>query len=257
MPHLDALGLGIVAICILLYGLSKTAMPVAGVVAGTVLAAVLGPAQATGFLVPLLVLGDLFALFFYRSHVDWRIILRVIPGVLVGFVLTAALFWLLPQTWVARIIGVLLLVSLLLELRRQRQVRRAVREGQDPSAPPGRDSRLVTALYGTLAGMTTMGANAGGTAMSIYLIRLRVPMLAFMGTSAWFFFFLNICKTPFVIALGYLTWDSVRFDVWFIAPLVIGALVGAFVFRRMTRVWFTRIALGLSGIASVWLIIRG
>ena len=33
-----------------------------------------------------------------------------------------------------------------------------------------------------------MAANAGGTAMTLYLVKMRVSMLAFMGTSAWFFF---------------------------------------------------------------------
>ena len=262
MPHLDVLAVVVVAVCLFLYGISKTAMPVAGVVAGTVLAGVLGPAVATGFLVPLLVLGDLFALAFYRSHVDWRIILRVIPGVLIGFVLTALMFAFLPQAAVARIVGVLILISLLLELWRQAKLRRAGQPdgviADDASAPaPPRDHRIVTAMFGVLAGMTTMGANAGGTAMSIYLIRLRVPMLAFMGTAAWFFFFLNVCKAPFVIALGYLTWDSLVWDLWFAAPLVVGALAGAFVFRRMTPQWFTRIALALSGLAAIWLIVRG
>lgn len=253
MPHLDVLAVVVVAVCAVLYGVSKTAMPVAGVVAGTVLAGVLGPAQATGFVVPLLILGDLIGLAFYRSHADWRVIIRVIPGVLVGFVLTALMFVFVPPAGVARIVGVLILISLSLELRRRVLARRQENAG----APHKPDHHIVTAMYGALAGMTTMGANAGGTAMSIYLIRLRVPMLAFMGTSAWFFFILNMCKVPFVLGLGYLTWDSLQTDVWFTLPLVAGALLGAFVFRRMTPEWFIRIALGLSGLAAVWLIIVG
>jgi len=253
VPHLDVLAVVVVTVCAVLYGVSKTAMPVAGVVAGTVLAGVLGPAQATGFVVPLLILGDLIGLAFYRSHADWRVIVRVIPGVLVGFVLTALMFVFVPPTGVARIVGVLILISLCLELRRRILARRQ----ENPDAPHTPDHHIVTAMYGALAGMTTMGANAGGTAMSIYLIRLRVPMLAFMGTAAWFFFILNVCKVPFVLGLGYLTWDSLRFDLWFVLPLVAGALVGAFVFRRMTQEWFIRIALGLSGIAALWLVIVG
>ena len=31
-------------------------------------------------------------------------------------------------------------------------------------------------------------------------------------------------EAPFVIALGYLTWDSLVWDLWFAAPLVVGAL---------------------------------
>lgn len=255
MPNLDVLAVVVVTVCAVLYGVSKTAMPVAGVVAGTLVAGVLGPAQATGFLVPLLVLGDLFALAFYRSHVDWRLLVRVIPGVLVGFVFTALMFALLPQAWVARLVGLLILISLGLELRRQWRTSRG--ETADPAQGDTDDHRIVTGMFGVLAGMTTMGANAGGTALSIYLIRLRVPMLAFMGTAAWFFFILNVCKAPFVIVLGYLTWDSILFDLWFVPPLVLGALGGVFVFRRMSQTWFTRIALVLSGVAALWLIIVG
>ena len=65
---------GIVALCVLLYGFSKTAMPVAGVFAGPLLAAALGVTTASGFVMPLLVFGDLFALAFADDdgsfHVD-------------------------------------------------------------------------------------------------------------------------------------------------------------------------------------------
>lgn len=251
MPDLAPPALLIVGVCVFLYGLSKTAMPVAGVVAGTVLAAVLGPAQASGFVVPLLILGDLFALATYRSHANWSIIWRVLPGVLVGFVITALMFAFLPQEVLARIIGVLILIALVLELQRQG------RQRQGTLPEPHDDSRVVTGMYGALAGMTTMGANAGGTAMSIYLIRMRVPMLAFMGTSAWFFFILNLAKVPFALGLGLLTTPSLLFDLWFVPVLVLGALAGILVFRRMTAEWFTRIALGLSGLAAGYLVIVG
>lgn len=251
MPDLAFPALLIVGVCVFLYGLSKTVMPVAGVVAGTVLAAVLGPAQASGFVVPLLILGDLFALATYRSHANWSIIWRVLPGVLVGFVITALMFAFLAPEVLARIIGVLILVALVLELQRLRRQR----QGTLPDVHD--DSRVVTGLYGALAGMTTMGANAGGTAMSIYLIRMRVPMLAFMGTSAWFFFILNLAKVPFVLGLGLLTSQSLLFDLWFVPVLVLGALAGILVFRRMSAEWFTRIALGLSGLAAAYLVIVG
>lgn len=251
MPELSLLALAMVAVCCFLYGLSKTAMPVAGVVAGTVLAAVLGPAQSSGFIVPLLILGDCFALAYFRSHANWGLILRVLPGVLVGFILTALMFAFLPQPALARVIGVLILVALAMELLRANQQRKGT------LANPHDDSALVTGMYGALAGLTTMGANAGGTAMTIYLIRMRVPMMAFMGTAAWFFFILNCAKVPFVIGLGLLTWESLLFDLWFVPLIVAGAFVGIFVFRRMTPLWFTRIALGLSGIAAVYLVIFG
>lgn len=240
--------LGTVIVCVFLYGFSKTAMPVAGVLAGPLLAAALGATTASGFIMPLLLLGDLFALAKYRQHVNWPLIVKVIPGVLVGIVLTALLFKFVETSVLNRIIGVLILVSVLLEVWRRRFPK---------PVDVGPPNRLAVGFFGTLAGMTTMAANAGGTAMTLYLINMRVSMLAFMGTFAWFFFFLNLLKVPFLVPLGFLNLDTLRADVWFVPVVVLGALVGFSVFKRMNERVFTTIALALSAVASSFLIIHG
>lgn len=239
--------LGVVGVCVLLYGFSKTAMPVAGVLAGPLLAAALGPTTATGFMVPLLILGDLFALARYRQHADWGLIRRIIPGVLLGFLLTGVLFVALSLPALSRVIGVLILVSVGLEVWRRRH----------PVEPPERPHPAAALFFGSLAGMTTMAANAGGTAMTLYLINMRVSMLAFMGTSAWFFFVLNVLKVPIVGSLGFITGESLLAGLWFAPLIAVGAGVGIWAFRRMDERLFTGIALALSAVASVWLIVHG
>ncbi|NQW71816.1 MAG: sulfite exporter TauE/SafE family protein, partial [Actinobacteria bacterium] len=185
-----------VAIAVFLMGFSKTAMPVAGVLAGPVLAAALTPTGAAGFAVPLLILGDVFGLALYRQHADWGLIRRLIPGVLVGFAFTALLFRFVETGLLSRILGVLIIISVVLEVRRLRS------DGRTGAKHAEMTNRAAIAFYGTLAGMTSMAANAGGTAMSVYLVKMRVSMLAFMGTSVWFFFILNVIKVPVVIGLG-------------------------------------------------------
>ena len=239
--------LGVVGVCVFLYGFSKTAMPVAGVLAGPLLAAALGPTTATGFMVPLLILGDLFALARYRQHADWSLIRRIIPGVLLGFLLTGVLFVALSLSALSRVIGVLILVSVGLEVWRRRH----------PVEPPERPHPAAALFFGSLAGMTTMAANAGGTAMTLYLINMRVSMLAFMGTSAWFFFVLNVLKVPIVGSLGFITADSLLAGLWFAPLIAVGAGVGIWAFRRMDERLFTGIALVLSALASIWLIVHG
>lgn len=241
----------VVSFAVLLYGFSKTAMPVAGVVAGPMLAAALGPTVAAGFAVPLLLLGDLMGLVYFRQHANWRLIVRIIPGVLVGFVITALLFVFASTNVIARVIGVLLLVSVGLEI-----VRRRSAALQEPGKSRG-VQRLEAGFYGTLTGVTTMAANAGGAAMTLYLVKMRVPMLAFMGTSVWFFFILNLIKVPLIVPLGLITPESLLANLWFAPVLVLGAFIGIFAFRRMNQVWFERIALTLSALASLWLVIRG
>lgn len=226
-------------------------MPVAGVLAGPLLAAALTATTAAGFAVPLLIIGDLIALALYRQHADWGLIRRLIPGVLVGFAITALLFALLDVRTIARIIGALILASVALEALRRRSSRMI--EDQ----PAAMTSRWGIAFFGTLAGMTTMAANAGGAAMTIYLVKMRVPMLAFMGTSTWFFFVMNSIKVPIVAALGLLTWETLLADLIFLPALVVGAGVGIVIFRRMNQDLFTTVALALSGVVALWLIIHG
>ena len=243
--------IGVVGVAIVLYGFSKTAMPVAAVVGGPMLAAALGPTVAAGFALPLLILGDLIGLLYFRQHANWRLIAKVVPGVIAGIVITALLFAFASTSVVARVIGVLLLVSVGLEIYRRRSPA-LERLDQDSSV-----RRLEAGFYGTLTGVTTMAANAGGAAMTLYLVKMRVPMLTFMGTSVWFFFILNVIKLPFVIPLGLITQESLLTGLWFIPALVVGALLGITAFRRMNQIWFERIALTLSALASLWLVIRG
>jgi uncharacterized membrane protein YfcA len=239
--------LAVVGVCVFLYGFSKTAMPVAGVLAGPLLAAALGPTAASGFMVPLLILGDLFALARYRQHADWGLIRRIIPGVLLGFLITGVLFFALSLTALSRVIGALILVSVGLEVWRRRH----------PAEAPERPHPATALFFGSLAGMTTMAANAGGTAMTLYLVNMRVSMLAFMGTSAWFFFILNVLKVPIVGSLGFITGDSLIAGLWFAPLILVGALAGIWTFRRMDERVFTGVALGLSALASLWLIVHG
>ena len=214
--------IGLVSASVLLYGLSKTAMPVAGVLAGPILVAAPSATTAAAFAVPLLIAGDLIALGLYRQHADWGLIRRLIPGVLIGFALTAALFYFVDVRTIGRIVGVLILVSVGLEIARRRGV-------DDPAAKP----------------------------MTLYLVKMRVSMLAFMGTSTWFFFVVNVMKVPIIAGLGLMSWQTLIADLVFLPLLVIGAIAGTVVFRRMNLIVFTNVALALSALAGGWLLIHG
>lgn len=238
----------VVATAVFLYGFSKTAMPVAGMLAGPMLAAALGATTASGFIMPLLLLADLFALARYRQHANWPLIFKLVPGVLVGVALTAVLFKVADTRTLGRVIGLLILISVVLEVWRRRNPR--TDEGDQPH-------RLAVGFFGTLAGMTTMAANAGGAAMTLYLINMRVSMLAFMGTFSWFFFILNAIKVPILVGLGFLNSETLLADLWFAPLIVVGALLGYGIFTRMNEKVFTNIALVLSAVASIWLIIHG
>ena len=58
------------------------------------------------------------------------------------------------------------------------------------------------AVGGLAAGFTTMVANAAGAVMTVYLVAQGVDKRRFLGTAAWFFLGVNLCKLPFSVGLG-------------------------------------------------------
>jgi hypothetical protein len=86
--------------------------------------------------------------------------------------------------------------------------------GSEEARPNG---RLVSYSYGTLAGATTMIADAAGPVMTVYLLSAGLAKYAFMGTSAWIFCLINLTKLPFSYALGVINRGSLWFNAFMLA----------------------------------------
>ena len=143
------------------------------------------------------------------------------------------------------------MISVVLEVRRSRLGDAVLQSNSALS------QRVSVGFFGVLAGMTTMAANAGGAAMSLYLLKARVPMLTFLGTSTWFFFIVNVAKLPISVPLGLITVDTLKINLAFLPLLLVGAGIGVIVVRRMSQEFFAMAVLVLSAMAAAWLIIHG
>jgi uncharacterized membrane protein YfcA len=124
-----------------------------------------------------------------------------------------------------------------------------VRERSDGARPAVRP--LVTWGYGSMSGFTTMVANAGGPAMSLYLLTARFSVLGFMGTTSWFFFAINLLKVPFSVGLGLITRTSLLLDLTLAPAVLIGAWIGRRVLRRIDQKLFERLVLVTTLLAGV------
>ena len=268
-----ALGLGAA-----LVGFAKTAIGGVGAVAVVVFAAVLPARESTGALLPLLICGDLMALRYYSRHADWPTLLRLLPAVVPGLLLGAVFVAYADDRLMRTAIGAILLVmtGVQLWLRRPAARRAAaaaaagsrsrarpaaaeepVGSASAPSAgggdPRNRGPRAVSAsavTAGMTAGFTTMTANAAGPVMTLYLVMSRLPVLAMLGTGAWFFFAVNVAKLPFSVGLGLITWQSLLLDALLVPAMVVGGLVGLAVIRRIDQQQFERAALALGAVAA-------
>jgi uncharacterized membrane protein YfcA len=244
LPGLSALGWAAVVLALLLVGFSKTAVAGVGTIAVAVLAIVLPAKESTGALLPLLLVGDCVAVATYRQHADWGRILRLLPWVAVGIVVGAVAVGTVDDRQMRILIGGVLLFLLVAHLLTARtEVVRALTKHP-----------VVVGPVGALAGSTTMIANAGGPVMALYLLAARKPVLEFLGTSAWFFFLVNLAKVPFSVGLGLITPASLLFDALLVPAVLAGALVGRLILRRLDRAWFERVTLVLTAVAAVRLL---
>ncbi|RCG32707.1 sulfite exporter TauE/SafE family protein [Sphaerisporangium album] len=245
MPSLDLTQWAILVFSLVLVGFSKTGVSGAGTVAIALFALVLPTKISTGMLLPLLLVGDVVAVASYRRHADWPRLLRLFPWVAAGVVGGAVVVRWVDDAQMRRLIGTILLVVVTAHLWNRRR-------GPENSVA---HNRAVAALAGVFAGFATMTANAAGPIMAIYLLAAGLPVLNFLGTSAWFFLTINAFKVPFSVALDLVTPATLAFAAVTAPAVLVGAAAGRLLIGRIDRTWFERVTVALTVVAAIRLLL--
>ena len=225
-------------------GLSKGGIPGAGNLTVAlyvlVLEDALGPAGvalSVGLLLPVLISADLVSTIVYRKFVEWTHVRRLLPYFMVGVVagwLTFDYFQAEGRAYSLKVlIGVILLGMTLLrfvflQLSRTQQPETLV-------VP-----RFLAPLLGLGGGMATMLANAAGPIAQFYLLAMRLPKYAFIGTSAWLFLIVNVSKVPLMYELDILNFEIFSVSAWLFLPAMLGALVAPKLVGYIRQDWFER-----------------
>lgn len=230
-----------------LVGFSKTAVGGLASISVAIFATLLPAKESTAAILLLLLTGDVVAVWHYRHECDWSLLRRLLPAVLPGLGLGALFLALVDDTVLRRSIGVVLVVLVALQLWLRWR-------GPGESTLP--HSRSAALGAGVAAGFTTMTANAAGGVMTVYLVARGVGKLRFLGTGAWFFLIVNLCKLPFSAGLGLFHPDSfVRAAL--LAPVVLlGCWCGIHTVRRISQRRFDQAVLVASALAAVPLIVH-
>ena len=247
----------------LLVGLSKTALPGVTTIAVAMFAQVLPAKESTGVMLLLLLTGDLPAIWTYRRDADAAMLRRLVPAVVVGVLLGALFLRMASDDLMRRVIGWLPIILIVVTLAQRGRGRRRGRgpgpQGASPADGTGSASRagsspIARMVYGALAGFSTMVANAGGPVTSLYFLACRYPVKAFLGTTAWFFFLVNLTKLPFSIALGIIHLSALALVAELIPAVLVGALAGRLLADRMPQRVFDPIVMILTIVAALPLI---
>ncbi len=226
-------------------GVSKSGLPGISLLHVVVFAHLFPGIASTGVVLPMLIAGDLGAVWLFRRHAQWPHIRRTLPPALAG---VAAGWWLmgrLPGAAFNPLIGgiVLTLAGL--------QALRDLRPQLFQEVP---HSRGFAWTMGFIAGVTTMIANAAGPVMGLYLLAVALPKDAFVGTGAWFFLLINLLKVPFSAQLGLITHGSLLFNSLLVPAIFAGLFLGRAVVARLPQKVFDVFVLAFAAVASLKLL---
>ena len=266
VPTLSPASWALVIAAALIVGFAKTALPGAGTIAVGLFALAMPAKESTAALLLLLIVGDMMALWVYRREPDWRTLVRLLPSAMIGVVIGVFYFARVDGDGVRLTIGVILLVLVVVTVGRRRLAQRRDASGTaEDQLPPtraaaagSRPGAAATAQgigFGLLGGFTTMVANAAGPVMSLYFYAMRMPVLTFLGTSAWYFAIVNLFKVPFSAGLGLITRDTLVMDAMLIPAVFLGAYAGAKVARRIPQKVFENLVLVLTVAAAIGLLV--
>lgn len=196
---------------------------------------VVPPTVAIGVLLPLLMLGDLAAVWVHRRDWSREAMAAMLPAAAVAVVVTSLFLGAASDRLVEIVLGVLSIGFVLHRLLQPR-----VADAVARTAP----SRGLAAVAGGVAGTTSTIAHAGGPVISIYLLAAGLPPVRFAATAAVFFLVVNAMKVPGYLAVGLL--DASMLRVLPLGLLIVpGTLAGRWLVHRVDARTFERIILVL------------
>jgi len=153
-----------------------------------------GGKASTGIVLPLLTVGDILAIVYYRKDANWKALRQLFPPMAVGVVIGVFVGDKLDEQIFKQVMGVIILFSGIMMVFKDKIFGDKIPEHKG-----------FAILMGLGAGFTTMIGNLAGAFTNLYFLAMRFPKKEFIGTAAWLFFFSNLFKLPFHIWV----WETV------------------------------------------------
>jgi uncharacterized membrane protein YfcA len=240
---------GTVAVLGFAIGLTKGGLSGLGLLLTPILTLVVNDvALAVVVLLPMLMVGDLFALRAYWREWDPGQVWRTLPAAVLGAVVGTFLLARLPANTVkiALAIFTLLIVVYKLASDRLTQIRYQPHPWHGPAA-------------GAVTGVASGMFNGGGPPFNAYLLLQRVPPRSFVATTAIAFALLNLFKLGVLIWQRVLNADTVRLlgQLWWVVIFIpVGTWAGRLIITHLNQRVFEWVVSALLALSGIWLLVQ-
>lgn len=212
--------IGLVA---LLTGMSKTGVHGAGMLSAPLLALVFGGHSSSGIILPMLIIADVFGVWYYHRHASWHHLKLLFPWAGLGIIAGTFAGAYIDDKTFKFIMAVTIFISIPLMFW--------LKEHKKEDVPK---TGWFSVSTGVAGGFTSMVGNLAGSVMAVYLLAARLPKNVYIGTTAWFFLVINWAKVPFhIFSWHTITLKTVLLSVAVSPLILLGAAVGIFTVKRI------------------------
>ena len=228
----------------LVTGIGKSGFGMAGGLSVPLLALVIPPAKGAAIMLPLLLVTDCASVYAYRKHWDRSNMRILLPAGLLGTAIGWLIFRVLDENALRIVLGVIA-VGFVLNTVLRRQV------------ATSKVSPAKGYFWATVSGVTSFVAQAGGPPLWVYLLPQRLDKRLHAGTTVMFFAALNVSKIFPYWSLGLLTVGNLAASAAMIPPALVGIVLGIWMQRRISTLWFFRVTYTLLFLTGVQLLVQG
>ncbi len=230
-----------VAAAAFVLGLSKSGIKGISIIIVALMVFVFDAKASTGILLPMLIVGDIFAVIYYNRHAQWKYLFRLLPFMMAGVIIGTLVGDNLPEYAFRKSMAIVIFISVLVmfwwDQRKSKNVPQHI---------------SFAGVMGLTAGFTTMVGNLAGSFANIFFLAMRLPKDAFIGTTAWLFLIINLFKVPFhVFSWGTIDWQTIQVSMAFIPAIFIGLFVGIRILKRVNDALFRKFILLMTAIGAI------
>ena len=233
------------ALVALIIGFSKGGLGgTLGALATPLMALVMPADQVIGLLLPILMVADVFAVASHWKRWDWRLIILMMPGAVVGVTIGTFFITNAPTATLKLALGIIVLLFALYKILEARLFNVLTYEAKDWHG----------VFAGTVAGFSSALAHTGGPPVSIYLLMRRVPTQTFNATSALFFAIINLVKVPYYLYAQLFDFQQMQSLIWLLPLLPIGVWGGKWAADKISQRVFEQVIIALLVVTALLLI---
>jgi uncharacterized protein len=213
-----------------------------GTLSVPLMALAIGPMEAAGLLLPLLLVMDAFTVKAWWGHQAADEVRRLVPGMAVGVALGTLLIGGLDEDGVRLLLGLVSLVFAAYMLVRPAAARPISTRWSWPS--------------GIACGFTSFLAHAGAPPLNLYLIPRRLSKEAFIATMAVAFAIVNLMKVGPYLWLGEINLTSAWASLLLVPVAWAGVHSGIWLQRRVSEALFYRLVILAMAVVGVQLVAK-